>query len=73
MRAAPGASSYRFLAVFVGALLILFSHQAMAEGVALTYDDLPQLGLTDSADYARVTNRRLLAGLRPITCRRSAS
>ena len=64
MRAAPGASSYRLLAVFFGALLILFPHQAMAEGVALTYDDLPQLGLTDSVDYARVTNRRLLAGLR---------
>jgi peptidoglycan/xylan/chitin deacetylase (PgdA/CDA1 family) len=38
--------------------------QARAEPVALTFDDLPQLALTDAVDYARVTNDRLLEGLR---------
>jgi peptidoglycan/xylan/chitin deacetylase (PgdA/CDA1 family) len=32
--------------------------------VALTFDDLPQLALTDDLDYARTINDRLLAGLR---------
>ena len=45
-------------------LLSLGAARARAEGVALTFDDLPQLSLTDSADYAATTNRRLLAGLK---------
>jgi peptidoglycan/xylan/chitin deacetylase (PgdA/CDA1 family) len=35
-----------------------------AELVALTFDDLPQLALTDAVPYAQVINTRLLAGLR---------
>jgi peptidoglycan/xylan/chitin deacetylase (PgdA/CDA1 family) len=46
------------------AVLALGSGPARAEGVALTYDDLPQLSLTDSTPYAATTTRRLLAGLR---------
>jgi peptidoglycan/xylan/chitin deacetylase (PgdA/CDA1 family) len=38
--------------------------RARAEGVALTFDDLPQLALTDDAGYAKTINDRLLAGLR---------
>ncbi|HEY4029903.1 MAG TPA: polysaccharide deacetylase family protein [Caulobacteraceae bacterium] len=45
-------------------LLGLAPGQARAEPVALTFDDLPQLALTDAVDYARATNVRLLAGLR---------
>jgi peptidoglycan/xylan/chitin deacetylase (PgdA/CDA1 family) len=37
---------------------------ARAERVALTFDDVPQIALTDSAGYARITTDRLLAGLR---------
>jgi peptidoglycan/xylan/chitin deacetylase (PgdA/CDA1 family) len=37
---------------------------ARAEGVALTFDDLPQLSLTNDTAYGQVTTRRLLAGLR---------
>ncbi|MGZ3272584.1 MAG: polysaccharide deacetylase family protein [Caulobacteraceae bacterium] len=38
--------------------------RAHAEGVALTFDDLPQLALTDDVGYAKAVNDRLLAGLR---------
>lgn len=41
----------------------LGAHPARAEGVALTYDDLPELALTDSVPYSRITTTRLLAGL----------
>lgn len=51
-------------ALLAAAVLALSAPAAHAEGVALTFDDLPQLSLTPSADYAQVTNRRLLAGLR---------
>lgn len=54
--------SVRLLAVL--ALLGLAAGQARAEGVALTFDDLPQLALTDDLDYAQTINDRLLAGLR---------
>jgi peptidoglycan/xylan/chitin deacetylase (PgdA/CDA1 family) len=45
-------------------LLALGAGQARAEGVALTFDDLPQLALTDDLAYAEAINRDLLAGLR---------
>jgi peptidoglycan/xylan/chitin deacetylase (PgdA/CDA1 family) len=37
---------------------------ARAEDVALTFDDLPTMALTDSAPYARTTTKSLVAGLR---------
>jgi peptidoglycan/xylan/chitin deacetylase (PgdA/CDA1 family) len=37
---------------------------AAAEGVALTFDDLPTMALTGDAPYAAATTRALLAGLR---------
>jgi len=42
----------------------LHAGRARAEGVALTFDDLPQLSLTNATGYGAVTTRRLLAGLR---------
>ena len=45
------------------AVIALSAGAARAEPVALTYDDLPQLALTDAVDYARTTNDRLLKGL----------
>jgi peptidoglycan/xylan/chitin deacetylase (PgdA/CDA1 family) len=60
-------------AVLLAALAILASlglglglgaGRARAEDVALTFDDLPQLALTDDVGYARDINLRLLAGLR---------
>jgi peptidoglycan/xylan/chitin deacetylase (PgdA/CDA1 family) len=53
----------RAAALAVLALLILGAGQARAEDVALTFDDLPQLALTDDADYAKALTDRLLAGL----------
>jgi peptidoglycan/xylan/chitin deacetylase (PgdA/CDA1 family) len=41
-----------------------WSAVARAEGVALTFDDLPTMALTGSAPYARTTTRSLLDGLR---------
>jgi peptidoglycan/xylan/chitin deacetylase (PgdA/CDA1 family) len=47
------------------ALTLGFSAQAArAEDVALTFDDLPQLSYHGSTDYAEVTTRELLAGLK---------
>lgn len=46
------------IALFVGAT------PAAAEGVALTFDDLPTMSLSDAAPYARETTKALLAGLR---------
>lgn len=40
------------------------SQAARAEGVALTYDDLPGFALTDSVAYANLTTDRLLRGIR---------
>jgi peptidoglycan/xylan/chitin deacetylase (PgdA/CDA1 family) len=37
---------------------------ARAEGVALTFDDVPGLSLVDSASYWRTTNAELIRGLR---------
>jgi len=37
---------------------------AAAEDVALTFDDLPTMALSPDTDYASVTTKRLLAGLR---------
>jgi peptidoglycan/xylan/chitin deacetylase (PgdA/CDA1 family) len=64
----PGAREGRPMRRAAALLAVLFlglgAAQARAESVALTFDDLPQLSLTDSTDYGRVTTRRLLAGLR---------
>jgi peptidoglycan/xylan/chitin deacetylase (PgdA/CDA1 family) len=52
-------------ALFLAALVVtaLAAGRVRAEGVALTFDDLPQLSLTNATDYGAVTTRRLLAGL----------
>src|SRR6201996_5927099 len=52
------------LILFILAAAALGPGRARAEGVALTFDDLPQLSLTNATDYGAVTTRRLLAGLR---------
>jgi peptidoglycan/xylan/chitin deacetylase (PgdA/CDA1 family) len=54
----------RRAAVVLAAAILGLTGAARAEGVALTFDDLPQLSLTDSTDYAKVTTRKLLTGLR---------
>ena len=54
----------RAVTLVAALLLSVGAARARAEGVALTFDDLPQLSLTDSADYTEATNRRLLAGLK---------
>jgi peptidoglycan/xylan/chitin deacetylase (PgdA/CDA1 family) len=46
------------------ALLTLGAGRARAEDVALTFDDLPQLALTDDVAYAKALTDDLLAGLR---------
>lgn len=46
------------------ALLSLVPPAAAAEPVALTFDDLPTLSLTDAPDYARTTTARLVKRLR---------
>lgn len=64
-RAAPSlAPSVLSALVLAFGLLALGAVQARAEGVALTFDDLPQLSLSNATDYGQVTTRRLLAGLR---------
>lgn len=50
------------LALF--AIVFLSSGDATAEGVALTFDDLPTLLLTNSIAYADRTTVELLGGLR---------
>jgi peptidoglycan/xylan/chitin deacetylase (PgdA/CDA1 family) len=53
------------LLVFASAIAVFaFASDARAEGVALTFDDLPTLALTADAPYARKTTTALLAGLR---------
>jgi len=54
----------RAAALAVLAILALGAGRARAEGVALTFDDLPQLALTDDPAYGKVLTDRLLAGLR---------
>lgn len=59
-----GCKRVRLCGLAVALALAGFSSApARAEGVALTFDDLPQLSLSDSPRYARRTNLRLLAGL----------
>lgn len=50
--------------ILIGILLLMIAHRAAAEGVALTFDDLPTDGLTESFAYADTTTVRLLDGLR---------
>lgn len=52
--------------IFSAVLLALLSSAgvATAEGVALTFDDLRTMSLSDAATYAAITTRELLAGLR---------
>jgi peptidoglycan/xylan/chitin deacetylase (PgdA/CDA1 family) len=57
-------SRRRIAGCFAAASLGFSGTAVRAEGVALTFDDLPQLALRDSSQYASETNRRLLAGLR---------
>ena len=50
---------------FAAVLWVLASAGAVrAEGVALTFDDLPTLSLNPATDYAQTTTTELLAGLR---------
>jgi peptidoglycan/xylan/chitin deacetylase (PgdA/CDA1 family) len=44
--------------------MVFLAGAATAEPVALTFDDLPTMALDESPAYARLTNQRLLAGLR---------
>jgi len=44
--------------------LTLFAGAARAEDVAITFDDLPTMALSPTTDYAAVTTRTLLAGLK---------
>ncbi len=44
--------------------LLIWAGAAAAEGVALTFDDLPTMSLTPDAPYASVTTKALLDGLR---------
>ncbi|WP_304186848.1 polysaccharide deacetylase family protein [Phenylobacterium aquaticum] len=49
----------------LGALgALVWTHAARAEGVALTYDDLPGFALTDSVAYEQLTTDRLLRGIK---------
>ena len=50
--------------ILAAVLAVLAAEPARAEGVALTFDDLPSMQLTDSTAYARTTTVRLLNGLR---------
>jgi peptidoglycan/xylan/chitin deacetylase (PgdA/CDA1 family) len=50
--------------ILAAVLAVLAAGSARAEGVALTFDDLPSMQLGDSTDYARTTTLRLLKGLR---------
>ncbi len=53
------------LLVFASAIAFFaFASVARAEGVALTFDDLPTMALTGDAPYALKTTTALLAGLR---------
>ena len=53
----------RFILSAVLAAACAGASLARAEGVALTFDDLPTLALTRDATYADVTTKRLLRGL----------
>jgi len=54
----------RSLCVAAAVALLAWAAPAVAEGVALTFDDLPTMSLSDSAPYARQTTKALLAGLK---------
>jgi len=63
-RVGNGPMIMRRLLLLAAALAALAAGPVRAEGVALTFDDLPSMALTDSTAYARVTTVRLLKGLR---------
>ena len=50
--------------IFSAVFLALSAGASLAEGVALTFDDLPTMSLSGAAPYAAVTTRELLTGLR---------
>jgi peptidoglycan/xylan/chitin deacetylase (PgdA/CDA1 family) len=50
--------------IIAAAAAIAWAGPAPAEGVALTFDDLPTLSLTHSTAYAQTTTQELLDGLR---------
>ena len=50
--------------LLVLAVLIVGAAPAAAEPVAITFDDLPTMALSPTTDYALVTTKALLAGLR---------
>jgi peptidoglycan/xylan/chitin deacetylase (PgdA/CDA1 family) len=54
----------RWLALILVIAALAFARFARAEGVALTFDDLPTMALTGDAPYAQETTKALLAGLR---------
>ena len=54
----------RLAAVLAVLVFASAAAKAHAEGVALTFDDLPQLSLTNDTVYGKITTDRLLAGLR---------
>jgi peptidoglycan/xylan/chitin deacetylase (PgdA/CDA1 family) len=60
--ARKNAMGKRFFVV-VGFIALWVANRAAAEGVALTFDDLPSMGLTRSYAYADTTTVKLLDGL----------
>lgn len=54
----------RKLALCLALLAAGAATPALAEDVALTFDDLPTMALSPATDYAQVTTKDLLAGLR---------
>ena len=61
-----GVDGYMWRLVISTFLIVscLGAPRAYAEGVALTFDDLPTMALTGDASYAQLTTKRLLDGLR---------
>jgi len=54
----------RLLLSLASVAFLAFAGGAKAEGVALTFDDLPGMSLSGSAPYVETTTKSLLAGLR---------
>lgn len=54
----------RAVVLAILATLLLVASPATAENVALTFDDLPTLSLSDATSYWTQTTKKLLAGLR---------
>jgi peptidoglycan/xylan/chitin deacetylase (PgdA/CDA1 family) len=61
-RRSPSPRAAWFFAVLIASLPL--APRPHAEPVALTYDDLPMLSLTEAPAYAQTTTRRLVASLR---------